>query len=338
MQAIKKTLAENLTGGNLFTPKSGKFTLEQVPDLSGKVAVVTGGSSGIGYGVAHTFLTKNISKVFIISDTKEVMDNATEAVKKELGTDMASKMKWLQCDLADWKAAAETANKVSKDTDRLDILVNNAGRGIMTFQLANGIDRHIALNHMGHVVLTSHLLPLIKKTASNGNTVRITNQASNAHEMTPSDCKFQPEELTKDLGPNPTYGRSKLCAILYSRYLNRHLTSTHPNILINATHPGVVQTKMSTEDILEPYPIAGYGMKYLMAPIKKDQFEGALSTLYAATVTENSGEYVCPPANVEPGSDLANDEELGEQLMKVTRETVMEKTRADVEGCPFRDY
>ncbi|KAE9977102.1 hypothetical protein BLS_001640 [Venturia inaequalis] len=338
MQAIKKTLAENLTGGNLFSPKGGKFTLEQVPDLTGKVAVITGGSSGIGFGVAHTFLSKNISKVFIISDTKEVMDNATEAVKKELGNDMASKMKWLQCDLADWKAAAETANKVSKDTDRLDILVNNAGRGIMTFQLANGIDRHLALNHMGHVVLTSHLLPLLKKTASNGNTVRITNQASNAHEMTPSDCKFRPEELTKDLGPNPTYGRSKLAAILYSRYLNRHLTSAHPNILINATHPGVVHTKMSTEDILEPYPILGYGMKYLMAPIKKDQFEGALTTLYAATVTEKSGEYVCPPANIEEGSELSRDDALGEQLMKVTRETVMEKTRADVEGCPFRDY
>ncbi|TLD31933.1 NAD(P)-binding protein [Venturia nashicola] len=338
MQAIKKTLAENLTGGNLFSPKAGRFTLEQVPDLTGKVAVVTGGSSGIGYGVAHTFLTKNIDKVFIISDTKEIMDNATEAIKKELGIDTASKMKWLQCDLADWKAAAETANKVSKDTHRLDILVNNAGRGIMTFQLANGIDRHMALNHMGHVVLTSHLLPLLKKTAVNGNIVRITNQASNAHEMTPSDCKFQPEELTQDLGPNPTYGRSKLAAILYSRYLNRHLTSAHPNILVNATHPGVVATKMSTEDILEPYPIAGYAMKYLMAPIKKDQFEGALSTLFAATVTENSGEYICPPANVEEGSKLANDDALGEQLMKVTRETIMEKTRADTEGCPFKDY
>lgn len=338
MQAIKKTLAENLTGGNLFSPKGAKFTLEQVPDLTGKVAVVTGGSSGIGYGVAHTFLTKNIDKVFIISDTKEVMDNATDAIKKELGNDTAFKMKWLQCDLADWKAAAETATKVTKETDRLDILVNNAGRGIMTFQLANGIDRHMALNHMGHVVLTSHLLPLLKKTASNGTTVRITNQASNAHEMTPKDCKFTRDELTKDLGPNPTYGRSKLAAILYSRYLNRHLTSTHPHILINATHPGVVQTKMSTEDILEPYPILGYGMKYLMAPLKKDQFEGALSTLFAATVTENSGEYICPPANVEEGSELANDEALGEQLMKVTREIVMEKTGADGQGCPFRDY
>lgn len=338
MQTIRKTLAENLTGGNLFAPKSGKFTLEQVPDLTGKVAVVTGGSSGIGYGVTHTFLTKNISKVFIISDTKEVVDNATDAIKEELGNEVASKVKWLQCDLSDWKAAAETANNVSKETDRLDILVNNAGRGIMTFQLVNGIDRHIALNHMGHVVLTSHLLPLLKKTASNGNIVRITNQASNAHESTPTDCKFHPDELTKDIGPMPTYGRSKLAAILYSKYLNRHLTSAHPNILINATHPGVVETKMSAEDILEPYPLGGYGMKYGMKPFKKDQFEGALSTLFAATVTEKSGEYVCPPAIIERGSDLANDEALGEQLMKLTRETIMEKTRADIQGCPVKDY
>jgi NAD(P)-dependent dehydrogenase (short-subunit alcohol dehydrogenase family) len=338
MQAIKKTLAENLTGGNLFAPKSGKFTLEQVPDLSGKVAVVTGGSSGIGFGVTHTFLTKNISKVFIVSDTKEVADGALEAIKEDLGDSFVQKVKWLQCDISDWKTTAETANQITKETERLDILVNNAGRGIMTFQLANGIDRHLAVNHFGHVVLTSHLLPLLKKTAAAGHTVRITNQASNAHESTPSDCKFLPEELTKDLGPMPTYGRSKLAAILYSKYLNRHLTSAHPNILINATHPGVVETKMSTEDILEPYPLGGYLMKYGLKPFKKDQFEGALSTLFAATLTEKSGEYVCPPAIVEEGSKLANDDALGEQLMKVTRETVLEKTRADMEGCPFKDY
>jgi NAD(P)-dependent dehydrogenase (short-subunit alcohol dehydrogenase family) len=208
----------------------------------------------------------------------------------------------------------------------------------MTFQLANGIDRHLALNHMGHVVLTSHLLPLLKKTAADGSTVRIVNQASNAHESTPSDTKFEPEELTKDLGPMPTYGRSKLAGILYAKYLNRHLTSAHPNILANASHPGVVDTKMSRDDILEPYPFGGYAMKYGMAPFKKDQFEGALSMLFAATMTEKSGEYICPPAIVEEGSKLANDEALGEQLMKLTRETVMEKTRADAEGCPFRDY
>ena len=80
----------------------------------------------------------------------------------------------------------------------------------------------------------------------------------------------------------PQYGRSKLANILYAKYLNKHLTSKHPNILANATHPGFVDTKMSVKDIHEPYPLAGYAMSVAMAPFKKDQFEGALSALYAA--------------------------------------------------------
>lgn len=340
MQAIKNTIAENLSGGNTFAPEDSKFTLDQVPDLSGKVAVVTGGSGGIGYGATHTMLTKNISKLFIISDSQDRAEDAIDAIRSELGDSIAQKVKWIQCDLSDWKATAETAKKISSETERLDVLINNAGRGIMTFQLEpNGIDRHLALNHMGHVVLTSHLLPLLKKTAEKGDKVRIVNQASNAHESTPSDCKFENvEELKKDLGPMPTYGRSKLAAILYSKYLNRHLTAKYPNILANATHPGVVATKMSKQDILEPYPLGGYAMKYGMAPFKKDQFEGALSTLFAATATENSGQYICPPAIVEEGSKHANDDELGERLMKLTREIVKQKTGADEEGCPLTDF
>lgn len=194
---------------------------------------------------------------------------------------------------------------------------------------------------MGHVILTSHLLPLLKKTAEGGNTVRIVNQASNAHHFSPKDTKFESiDDLNQDLGPNGQYGRSKLAEILYAKYLNKHLTSKYPNILANATHPGVVDTKMSTKDIHEPYPLAGYGMSTLMQPFKKDQFEGALSSVYACTVTNGSGQYICPPAIVEQGSDLANDDNLAEQLMKLTRDLVTEKTRSQSvdKGCPMQDY
>lgn len=157
--------------------------------------------------------------------------------------------------MGDWKRVKEVAEQIKNDTDRLDILVNNAARGIMTYQLTDyGVDRHMAVNHMGHVVLTSHLLPLIKQTAEKGDVVRIANQASNAHQATPSDCKFESlEELNTDLGPNGQYGRSKLAGILYARYFNRKVTQNgHPNVLMNATHPGFVSTKMSKEEIFEP--------------------------------------------------------------------------------------
>ncbi|MCJ1234067.1 hypothetical protein MMC14_002025 [Varicellaria rhodocarpa] len=344
MNTISSTIAENFGGkAHDAASKEHQFSLEQVPDLSGKVAVVTGGSEGVGYGCTHTLLSHNIKKLFILSVSKDVIDGALKSIAEEMGQEAASKVTWLECDLSDWKKVKQVADKIaSASPDRIDILINNAARGIMTYQLTDyGVDRHMAVNHMGHTIVTSHLLPIFKKTASSGNIVRIVNLASNAHQATPSDTKFESlEELNRDTGPNGQYGRSKLAAILYSRYLAKHLTSAHPNILINATHPGFVDTKMSSVDIHEPYPLGGYAMSVAMAPFKKDQFMGCVSTIFAATATTKSGEYICPPSIPESGNAMAQDSALGEQLMRLTNELVQEKTYEDsaAKGCPFKDY
>ena len=345
VRAAQTTLSQNLGGiAHKLAPADAQFTLDEVPDQSGKVAVITGGSEGIGYGATSTLLSKNMSKVFILSVSEDVIKGCKQQIQDDLSEEMSNRIVWLQCDLSDWTRVAEVAKEIRSQTDRLDILINNAARGIMTYQLdSHGVDRHFSVNHVGHVVLTSHLLPLLKKTSEEqGNKVRISMQASNAHESTPKDTKFASiEELNTDLGPLAQYGRAKLTAILYARYLARHLTSgSHPNILINATHPGVVETKMSREDIHEPYPKAGYLMSMGLAPFKKDQFEGCVPTMFAATKTEGSGEYVCPPADVEAGSELSQSRELGEQMMKLTREIIKEKAGAESveKGCPLADY
>ncbi|UQC75021.1 retinol dehydrogenase 12 [Colletotrichum lupini] len=341
MDTIKNTIAENF-GGAASKLGTHQFSLDECPDQSGKVAVVTGGSEGIGYGVTYTLLKHNISKIYILSVSKDVVDGAKDAIAKDLGADKAERTKWFQCDMGDWKRVKEVAEKIKNDTDRLDILVNNAARGIMTYQLTDyGVDRHMAVNHMGHVILTSHLLPLIKQTAEKGDVVRIANQASNAHQATPSDCKFESlEELNTDLGPNGQYGRSKLAGILYARYFNRKVTQNgHPNVLMNATHPGFVSTKMSKEEIFEPYPLGGYAMAVGMEPFKKSQWEGAVSMVYAAAATKESGQYICPPAIPEPGSKLAQDDALADQLMELTRQIITEKTKTSSvdKGCPMDD-
>jgi len=343
MDAVKSTIAENFGGSaHKFANKDQQFSLDETPSLAGKVAIITGGSEGIGYGCSHTLLSHGVKKLFMLSLSKEVVDGALKSITEEMGASTAEKVTWLKCDMGDWTAVKATADKIASSTDRIDILINNAARGIMTYQLTDyGVDRHMAVNHMGHVILTSHLLPIMKKTASQGNTVRIVNMGSNAHQATPSDCKFASlDELNQDLGPNGQYGRSKLAAILYARYLGKHLTPSHPNILANSTHPGFVSTKMSKEDIHEPYPLAGYGMSVAMEPFKKDQFQGCVSTVFAATTTTGSGQYICPPAIVESGNELAQSMELAESLMKLTREVVKEKTYDDsaAKGCPFQDY
>lgn len=339
MNTIKSTLAENVTGAHGLAPRDSQFSLDDVPDLSGKVAVITGGSEGIGYGCTHTLIRKNISKVFILSRSQEKIDDAMKDLKENFGEQGASKVEWRQIDLTDWKRTAQLASDISKETDRLDILINDAARGIMTYQLTDyGVDRHFAVNVAAPVILTSHLLPLLKKTATKDK-VRIVNLASNAHQNAPKDTKFASlAELNKDNGPVAQYGRSKLANILYAKYLKRHLTSQHPNILANATHPGIVETAQTEEAIHEPYPLLGYGMSVGLKFARKDLYEGAVSTMFAATVTEKSGQYICPPAIVEQGTELANNEELEENLMKLTRAIVQEKTREDSERCPFRDF
>ncbi|XXG99445.1 hypothetical protein Hte_005784 [Hypoxylon texense] len=337
MESIKNTIAENF-GGKAPGLATHQFSLDDVPDLTGKVAVVTGGSEGIGFGCTHTLLKHNIAKIYILSLSDDVVKGAKGAIAKELGEDMANRTKWMRCDLSDWWGVKDVADQIKSDTDRLDILINNAGRGIMTYQLTDyGVDRHMALNHFGHVILTSNLLPLMKETAEKGNIVRISNQASNAHQAAPSDTRFESlEELNRDLGPNGQYGRSKLASILYARYFARKVTKAgQPNLLMNATHPGFVSTKMSKDDIFEPFPLGGYAMAYGLEPFKKDQFQGAVSTMFAATYTQKSGQYICPPAVPEAGSALSQDDALGDRLMELTWKVIMEKTKhglADQDG------
>jgi hypothetical protein len=92
--------------------------------------------------------------------------------------------------------------------------------------------------------------------------------------------------------------------MLCCKYLSKNLPSKYPNILTNSVHPGFVDTKMSTKDIHEPYPFGGYAMSVGMRPLKKDQWDGCISALFAATETEKSGQYICPPAHPEEGSAL----------------------------------
>ncbi|KAK3990472.1 putative oxidoreductase bli-4 mitochondrial precursor [Cladorrhinum sp. PSN332] len=342
MQKLGNTLAENF-GGPLSKLGTRQFKLDDCPDLTGKVAVITGGSEGIGFGVTYTLLKHNLSNLYIISVDPEIMEGAKKVIADELGQDKADRIEWLGCDLSDWNRVHQVAEIIKSRSPRLDILVNNSGRGIMTPSLTSyGVDRHMAVNHMGHVILTSHLLPLMQKTAKDHNTtVRISNQSSNLHSAAPSDTQFASlEEINSDAGPNGQYGRSKLAGILYARYFDRNVTQKgHPNVLMNATHPGFVSTKQSRKDILEPYPLGGLAMKYGLEPLKKDQFEAAVPTIFCVTTTEDSGQYICAPCIPEEGSEMSQSVELGDQLMDLTRKLIAEKMPMDsVErGCPMDD-
>lgn len=334
MQTLKNTIAENIgvPGAHQLAQPEHQFTLDEVPDLTGKIAIVTGGSEGIGLASSATLLKHGVSRIFILSPSPEHAGEALLFFEKELGAPVAEHTAWVPCDLSDWTQTQSVANLLASQIDRLDILLNVAGRGIMTPQRnKNDIDLHMALNHFGHVILTSILLPLLKKTASSGATVRIVTAGSNLHQSAPKETTFANiTELNKDYGPNGQYARSKLAAILYARYLARHLSASHPRILVNAFHPGVVDTRQSNQHIHEPYPILGWGNNALY-PLKKSIWDAAVSVMYIATKTERTGEYICPPAIPELGSDLSRDDALGEKLMALTKQVLKAKAQINLD-------
>ena len=147
MDTVKQTIAQNFGGDatHKLVSEEQQFALTDTPDLSGKVAVITGGSQGIGYGCSHTLLTHNIAKLFILSGSETVADGAINAIKEEMGEEVSKKVTWLQIDLGDWHAVPKIAKQITDNADRLDILVNNAARGIMTYQKTSyGVDRHVS--------------------------------------------------------------------------------------------------------------------------------------------------------------------------------------------------
>lgn len=134
-----------------MVPEDQRFDLNDTPELKGKIAVITGGSEGIGFGALYTLLKFGLEKAFVLSVSKDVMDKSLDRVKKDLGEDTAKKVEWLECDLSDWKKVKQTADHIAKGTDRIDILINNAARGIMTYQLTEyGVDRHVSLHPEPH--------------------------------------------------------------------------------------------------------------------------------------------------------------------------------------------
>jgi len=170
MEAVKNTIAENFGGAtHSLAPKEHQFELTEVPSLANKVAVVTGGSEGIGYGCTHTLLSHDISKLFILSPSQEVVDGALKSISEEMGEAAAKKVTWYKCDLSNWPEVQETADKIAKNTDRVDILINNAARGIMTYQLTDyGVDRHMGKQSLysssNHRNKTKEHLPQLSTT------------------------------------------------------------------------------------------------------------------------------------------------------------------------------
>jgi NAD(P)-dependent dehydrogenase (short-subunit alcohol dehydrogenase family) len=263
--------------------KKGNWTTSNIPDLTGKVIIVTGGNSGLGYESVKAFAEKG-AEVILACRSVEKGENA----KNEIGN-VKGKIVVMQLDLMDFSSIKYFAESFIKKYNRLDVLLNNAG--IMTtpyFLTKDGLEAQNGTNHFGHFALTGQLLERIKNTPDS----RVVNVSSMAHKQGQMDFDNLLFENGKGYSALKSYGRSKLSNLLFIYELQRKFEAAGVKSIAVSAHPGVSNTNLAR--YLEDKLIFKI-LKPLMSPFIQEQDMGALPQI-RASVDPNvkSGEYYGP--------------------------------------------
>ncbi len=262
-----------------------KWTLENMPDLTGKIIIVTGGNSGLGYESVKAFAEKG-AEVILTSRSIEKGETAKAEILK-INPD--GKIVVMELDLMEFASIKKFANSFKEKYDKLDILLNNAG--IMTtpyFLTKDGLEAQNGTNHFGHFALTGQLLDLIKKTLGS----RVVNVSSNAHKYGKMDFEDFLFENGEGYTPMKSYARSKLANLVFTYELQRAFEANDIKSISVAAHPGASRTNLGRhlEDKWWFKPVFA-----LMAPFTQDQARGALPQIRAAVDPGvKGGEYYGP--------------------------------------------
>ncbi|RKO89695.1 hypothetical protein BDK51DRAFT_35306 [Blyttiomyces helicus] len=327
----------------LLVDRSKGFTRDAIPDLSGKVAIVTGANTGVGYATALELARKNAT-VFMACRSEERAAPAVEKVRAETGN---KNVHFLKLDLQNLKQSREAAKGFLSLGLGLHILVNNAGIMACPFALtSDGIESQFATNHLGHFVFTKTLLPALERSAPS----RIVNLSSVAHKHpAPGGILFDSINDPKAMGDWGRYGQSKLSNILFSRALDKRYGEK--GIYVNSVHPAPEYLTPPPPHPMLPFQ-PGYvnseltrGVKqgwvgWIMSPLiwlsnstlAIPPYEGALTSLYVATSPEIEtndvrAKYFVPIASerTDLSSEYSKDETLAEKLWAFSEKLVEEK-------------
>ena len=214
-------------------------------DLSGRVAVVTGATTGLGQETARA-LAAGGAEVVLCGRTAKKCEAAGEAISETVS---AAKLSTAVFDLADLPTVRAGAASILEQHPVIQLLVNNAGVMFTPEgRTAQGFETQFGTNHLGHFVLTNHLLGALRAGAP----ARIVNLSSAGHhsgQIRWDDLHFESEPYDKF----EAYGQSKTANILFSVELDRRLAGS--GVRVNAVHPGMIITDlarhMDSDDLAE---------------------------------------------------------------------------------------
>ncbi len=292
---------------------------KDVPDQTGRIAIVTGANSGIGLETARVLAQKG-ARVLLACRDKEKGEAACADI---LHSAPRATVEFQPLDLASLESVKTFAENFTATHHNLDLLINNAGVMMVPGleRTVDGFERQFGTNHLGHFALTGRLLATLLQTPNS----RIVTVSSLMHRYGP--LHFDNLDAEKKYAPSKAYGYSKLANLLFMRELHGRYHTQTDALLSTAAHPG------STRTNLQQYKPS---LQFLMSlPLMaQDPPAGALPTLYAATAADITGrdyfgpggpfELTGPPATAYMSKHARNDEnakrlwELSEQRTGVT--------------------
>ncbi len=303
-----------------------------VPELSGRLAVVTGANSGLGFGLARRLAMANADVVLAVRNRAK-----GEAAIEQIRADVPqAKLTIKSLDLSSLKSVAALGQDLVAEGRPVDVLINNAG--VMTpprrEQTDDGFELQFGANHLGHFALTAHLLPLLR-AAPAARVVTVSSLAANQRNV-----DFGDANATRGYKPMSSYGIAKLAQLMFAMELNRRSLDGGWGVLSNAAHPGLSKTNLLSGASY------GAGRPTLSARLARlswsllpfmwlDVDEGIKPTLYAAASPDaQGGAYYCPrgfyettgggvtfahtPASAKSRDDTDRVWRLSEELAGVT--------------------
>ncbi|XP_054479820.1 dehydrogenase/reductase SDR family member on chromosome X [Anoplopoma fimbria] len=299
----------------LYQLLHSSFTLPVLPRQNGRVAIVTGGTRGMGYETARHLAGLGMH-VVIAGNEREEGGAAVRRIQEE---DVEGRVEFVFLDLTSMKSVQQFAQTFKDRGLPLHVLVNNAGTMMVPeSQTEDGFEFHFALNYLGHFLLTNLLLDLLKRSGRPGCCSRIINMSSATHYAGVVNM----EDLNRRVcySSHGAYSQSKLALVLFTNYLQEQLTAGGFPVTVAAVDPGMVDTAL--------YDNLWSLAQALKKPVAKILFrtpaEGASISIYAAAASEMEGVGGCYLYNGQKtqSSDSSYDPELQAQLWKKSCELV----------------
>jgi NAD(P)-dependent dehydrogenase (short-subunit alcohol dehydrogenase family) len=260
-----------------------KWTAGDVPGQSGRVAVITGANTGIGFETARILAARGARVVLAVRDT----DKGRRAAARISDATPSADVTVQHLDLASLDSVRAAAQELRARYPRIDLLINNAGVMFTPKTTTrDGFELQLATNHLGHFALTGLLLERMLPVAGS----RVVTVSSINHRIQAEIDLADPNWARRNYSRAGAYGQSKLANLLFTYELQRRLTDTSSTVAV-AAHPGIAST-----DLMRNSPPAVRAVAAVISPLVLQRPDrGALPTLRAATDPGvGGGEYYGP--------------------------------------------